>query len=131
MRKKKVLIIEDDAGIQELIRYILEVEGFEVATSAHSLTADLTSHKADIIILDEWVNKKEGTMLCKEIKHVHVTKHIPVIIISTAMNIEEIAENCEADGFIAKPFDIDDVAKEVKKVLGIDRTVNSFSPSYV
>lgn len=121
MRKKKILIIEDDAGIQELISYLLEAEGFQVDTIVHNLTTDLTPYHADLILLDEWVNKKEGHMLCKEIKQVHATQHIPVIILSTAVDIEDIARNCHADGFIPKPFDIDDIIREVKRVLQLEQ----------
>jgi DNA-binding response OmpR family regulator len=125
MPQKKVLIIEDDAGIQELISYILEEEGFRVDTTVHSLATDLTPHKADLILLDEWVNKKEGHMLCKEIKMMHATQHIPVIILSTSVDIKEIAKNCDADGYISKPFDIDEVVKEVKRVLKMEQVSNS------
>jgi DNA-binding response OmpR family regulator len=122
MGKKKVLIIEDDAGIQELISYILESEGFQVDTTVHDLATDLTPYNADLILLDEWINKKEGHMLCKEIKQVHTTQHIPVIILSTAVDIAEIAKNCDADGFIAKPFDIEDVTREVRRVLQMEQS---------
>ncbi|MDB5020899.1 MAG: cseB [Pedobacter sp.] len=129
MRKKKVLIIEDDAGIQELITYILETDGFEVESTVNNLTTDLTPFNADVILLDEWINKKEGHMLCKEIKMVHATQHIPVIILSTAVDIEEIARNCDADGFIAKPFDIEEVSKEVRRVLQMEESTKA--PSFV
>jgi DNA-binding response OmpR family regulator len=122
MVKKKVLIIEDDAGIQELISYILETDGFQVETTVHDLTTDLSPFRADVILLDEWVNKKEGHMLCKEIKQVHATQHIPVIIMSTDVDIKEIAKNCNADGFISKPFDIEDVTAEVKRVLELEES---------
>jgi len=119
MHKKKVLIIEDDPGIQELIGYILESEGFEVLASSHNFSADLSTLQADLILLDEWVNKKEGHMLCKEIKQIHTIGHIPVIILSTAPDVAEIAKTCKADGFLAKPFDIDDIVSLVNKVLGV------------
>jgi DNA-binding response OmpR family regulator len=120
MRIKKVLIIEDDAGIQELIKYILEAEGFQADTVVHNLTTDFSSFQVDLILLDEWVNKKEGHMLCKEIKLIHEMEHIPVIIMSTAPDIAEIAKNCAADGFIAKPFDIEHVITEVRRVLKME-----------
>lgn len=118
MLKKKVLIIEDDPAIQELIGYILESEGFQVVATSHNLSTDLSTHKADLILLDEWVNKKEGHMLCKEIKQIHTTKNLPVIILSTAPDIADIAKNCKADGYLAKPFDIDEIVSLVNKVLG-------------
>lgn len=56
-------------------------------------------------------------MLCKDIKAVHEIQHIPVIIFSTAHNIEEIAKTCKADGFVRKPFDFDDLTTEVAKCM--------------
>jgi DNA-binding response OmpR family regulator len=124
MLKKKVLIIEDDPAIQELIGYILESEGFEVVAISHNSSSDLPKHQADLILLDEWINKKEGHMLCKEIKEIHAIKHIPVIILSTAPDVAEIAKNCQADGYLAKPFDIEEIVSLVNKVLG-NKPVNA------
>jgi response regulator RpfG family c-di-GMP phosphodiesterase len=47
----------------------------------------------------------------------HHTMHIPVILLSTSPKIKEIAENCNADGFIRKPFDLDNLVDEVKNHL--------------
>jgi DNA-binding response OmpR family regulator len=118
--KKKILIVEDDLSIQHIVTYILEVEGYEVTGTVHVPATELKYHNPDLILLDEWVNKIEGHMLCKEIKAVEDLKHVPVVIFSTAMDIEDIAENCEADGFVKKPFDLEILINEVKKHLPLN-----------
>jgi DNA-binding response OmpR family regulator len=115
--KKKVLIIENDPEIQEVVAYILENEGYLVSGTPHLPPASLLHHQPDLILLDERVNLIEGHMLCKEIKAVEAFKCIPVIIFSTSADIIEIAKNCNADGYVHKPFDLIDLVTEVKKHL--------------
>lgn len=113
--KKKVLIVENDLDIQSIVSYLLELEGYEVAAIAPCSADELVRHQADLILLDEWINKMEGHMLCTQIKKVHTMQHIPVVIFSTAVNLEEIAKNCQADGFVHKPFDLQVLIDEVKR----------------
>lgn len=120
--KKKILIIENDADIRNVVTFILQQEGYEVRGSSYTST-DLLHANADLIVLDEWINKREGHMLCKEIKAIEMLNHIPVIIFSTAMDIADIAKVCLADGFVHKPFEIDALITEVKKFLPLPAIV--------
>lgn len=115
--RKKLLIIENDHEIREVVKYIFEAEGYDIIGIDNCSTAELALHNPHLILLDEWVNKVEGTMLCKEIKTIHNIKHVPVIILSTSPQIEKIAEECNADGFISKPFDVDALINTVKACL--------------
>ena len=115
--KKKVLIIENDKEIQDIVSYVIEMEGYLVEATRHDPNIKPINYHADLIILDEWINKKEGYMLCKELKAIEKLQNIPVIIFSTANDIEDIAKNCKADGFVRKPFDIDSLISEIKKFL--------------
>jgi CheY-like chemotaxis protein len=121
MTKTKVLIIEDNVDIQSVIIHVLTNEGYDVTATSHHLYEHLSPYGADLILLDERINNREGYMLCKELKDIHATQHTPVIILSTAVNIAEIAKSCKADGFIAKPFDIDELIREVKRVLVLEQ----------
>jgi len=114
--KKRVLIIENDQEIKSIVTYILEMEGYDVQGAMYD-SAHLPYIKADLILLDEWINKKEGHMLCREIKAIEALKPVPVVIFSTAADIADIAKNCNADGFVQKPFDLDSLINEVKKFL--------------
>jgi DNA-binding response OmpR family regulator len=118
--KKRILIIEDDTAIRDIISYVLESEGYVVIPRRPEPVQMVPTYKADLIILDEWVNKKDGHMLCQEIKEIHDTRHLPVIIISTAHNIADIAKSCKADGYVAKPFELDDLVHEVEKCLSLN-----------
>lgn len=117
MAKKRILLIEDNEDILDVVRFVLEEENYFVIAASPRPASELAVHKADLIVLDEWINKTEGHMLCREIKAIQDLKHIPVIIFSTATDIEEIMETCEADGYVRKPFDIDDLLTEINRCL--------------
>ncbi|QJD95275.1 response regulator [Mucilaginibacter robiniae] len=112
--KKRILIIEDDSSILDIVTFILTEEGYDVIAAAPWPADQLHHYSADLILLDEWINEREGHLLCTELKDMHETQHIPVIILSTALNIEDIAVKCKAEGYIRKPFDIDDLVQEVE-----------------
>lgn len=122
--KKKILIIEDNNAIREVLSWILEEEGFVVIGAATGSTDPYIKSNADLILLDEWVNKREGHMLCEEIKKIHHLQHIPVITISTSPFIEEIAARCKADGFISMPFDLEEVISEARKCFSPAKEIN-------
>jgi DNA-binding response OmpR family regulator len=117
---KKVLIVENDEDIRDIVGVILENEGYEVAGCVYTLE-NLLTMTADLILLDEWVNQKEGPMLCKEIKAVEKLAQIPVIIFSTSAQIAEIAANCGANGYVHKPFELEILVSEVRKFLPLDK----------
>ena len=118
--RKKVLIVENDEDIRNIVGYILENEGYEVAGCNYTLE-NLPTMTADLILLDEWVNQKEGPMLCKEIKALEKFAQVPVVIFSTSMDIAGIAANCKANGYVQKPFDLDMLISEVRKFLPLDK----------
>ncbi|WP_345951552.1 MULTISPECIES: response regulator [unclassified Mucilaginibacter] len=117
MAKKRILLIEDSDDIQAIVQLILEDEGYEVVAANPRPVTEWINDNADLIVLDEWINEQEGHMLCREIKKMQILKHVPVIIFSTAPNIEAIVETCGAEGFVRKPFDIDDLLKEINRCL--------------
>jgi DNA-binding response OmpR family regulator len=117
--KKKVLIIENDELIRDIVTFILEAEGYEVSGVKYAPEA-VDQLAADLILIDEWINRKEGHMLCKEIKSIAHIAHVPVIIFSTANDITDIVKVCGADGYIQKPFDIDVLLTEIRKFLPLN-----------
>jgi DNA-binding response OmpR family regulator len=115
---KKVLIIENDQDIRHIVALILEEQGF--ITLSIPEPEDLTEiipFKPDIMLLDEFINNRPGHRLCRKIKQIDILKHIPVIILSTANDIELIATECEANDYIRKPFDIDDMVHTVVRTV--------------
>jgi len=116
---KKILVIEDDKDIRDTIVYILQEENYEVIASEDSkILKSVNDHKPDLILLDNWLtdwkSDANGQQLSKGLKSDPATSHIPVIIISAVSNIKEIAEAGLADGFLRKPFDLNELIEIVK-----------------
>lgn len=115
----KVLLIDDDQDILDVLIYVLEEEGYEVVCST---SADILQRigqiSPDIILLDEWLCEEEkGSEHCRKLKADLTTRHIPVLMISAFMPIEEVVAEAGADGFIKKPFDIDELKPAIQKAL--------------
>lgn len=104
---KKILIIEDDPDILDVLLLIFSTDRFEPIVSARSLPAgEIVRIAPDVVLLDHWLGNGVGGDLCKEIKgHPSISK-TPVIILSAHIDLHLLAVESRADGFFAKPFDI-------------------------
>ncbi|PWK80590.1 two-component system alkaline phosphatase synthesis response regulator PhoP [Mucilaginibacter oryzae] len=119
---KKVLVIEDDKDIRDTVVYVLEEEGYEVIQSDNSrILRTLATLQPDLILLDNWLtdwsSDANGQQLSKTIKDDPATSDIPVVIISAVSNIKEVAKAGNADGYLAKPFDLTSLSETVKKFI--------------
>ena len=113
--KKKIVIIEDNHDILELLGFILENEDYEVLASLDpEPVKSLEEINPHLILLDENLGKSKGHLLCIDIKANAGTSHLPVILISAVNNLPEIAKKCGADNYIAKPFLIENLLDLVK-----------------
>jgi DNA-binding response OmpR family regulator len=110
---KKILVVDDDEDILGIVKYILESDGLEVFTHNTGLAVNeaIDSVKPDLVLLDIGLPGKSGTDVCKEIK---ATYTIPVLFFSAHSNQEKALSICPAEGFIAKPFDINDLVSTVQ-----------------
>jgi two-component system, OmpR family, phosphate regulon response regulator PhoB len=113
---KTILIIEDDRDILDIMEYILADEGFKVisATSAAPLSK-LSDIRPTMILLDNRLADGLGKDFCREIKLSPDTSHLPVIIVSASRDIESLARESLADGYIAKPFDLNELLDTVNR----------------
>lgn len=119
---KTILVIEDDRDIRETIAYVLEENQFKVVSSEDSkILKSLDKIKPDLILLDNWLtdwkSDANGQQISKELKNDPKTNHIPIIIVSAVSDIQEIAEAGQADAFLKKPFDLDDLVSMVQRLI--------------
>lgn len=115
---KKILVIDNNQDILDLISIILQQKGYQVVASTQAdIVDDVLKIQPDLILLDEWLDGIKGHELCKTLKVEHTTNHIPVIIISAINGLEQVASDCMADNYIQKPFDIDYLAEVVASAL--------------
>jgi len=118
MKKKKILFVDDDTDTRDIVSFILadaEVELVQIAEAPD--VAEIAETEPHLILLDEWLPNKKGSELCLELKSKKRTAHIPVVLISAFCGLETIAKNCRADGFIHKPFDIEQLKQVVSNCL--------------
>lgn len=114
---RKVLLIDDDEGIQDAIGSILEFEGFETHAvgSAQEVGIALKSQKPDVILLDLLLDGTSGTTIAKNLKSNLDTAGIPIIMMSAHPTAKASAQECGADDFIAKPFDVDTLIGKINQ----------------
>ena len=109
---KKILVVEDDKDTLEVVEFILTSRGFDVHTHSTGLNVPevVTEYHPDLILLDIFLPGKLGTQICKELKEKRV---IPIILFSAHADKQKALEECHADAFIQKPFDIDDLISTI------------------
>ncbi len=112
---KKVLIFDDEADILEICKLVLESKGFEVATrlTCTNVLADVKAFSPDIVIMDNWIPDIGGVASIRLIKKEPGISETPVILFTANKDIQKLAEEAGADGYIEKPFDIATLEREV------------------
>ncbi len=111
---KKILVADDDQGILDVMRMILELEGYEVRTTQDgSLVRDLSLQSPDLLLLDIGLSGYDGKEICLALKARKKTKHMPIIMVSANKDIARITKEAGADGFVIKPFDMNDLLSTV------------------
>lgn len=116
---KHILIIDDDPAILDVIKIILEDKGYRTTVLADSLNIFefLDGNPPDLILLDIWMSGIDGVEITRKLKRSAKYAGIPVILISANTKGESIAKEVKANGYIAKPFEIDELLKTVEKHL--------------
>ena len=114
----KILVVDDDVNICDILRMYLEREGYEVKTvndGAEGI-ATFKMYDPDLVLLDIMLPKKDGWQVCREIRE---TSTKPIIMITAKGEIFDKVLGLElgADDFIVKPFDTKEVTARVKAVL--------------
>ena len=113
---KKIVVAEDDEGILDAIKVILEMEGYEVETTVDGKALyDMKEELPDLFLLDIWMSGMDGRVICTYVKSQERTKHIPVILMSASKEIGKSAREAGADEFLAKPFELDKLVALIEK----------------
>jgi DNA-binding response OmpR family regulator len=113
---KKILIAEDDEGILDAMKIMLELEGYEVKATRDGKTLyDMKEELPDLLLLDIWMSGMDGRDICKYLKSRESTEHLPIILMSASKDTGKMAREVGADNFLEKPFEIDELVALVAK----------------
>ena len=120
--KKKVLLVEDDEAIIELLSEVLQDLGeYQLLHAADGLEAlrIIREHHPDLVLLDILIPELTGFEVCQTVKSDPDTSHIKVIMISgMAQNADILkAKEVGAEAFITKPFSIAELVTQVEELL--------------
>jgi len=117
---KRILLVDDEQDILDLLKYNLEAEGYETMTATNGLQAlELAQNSPDLIILDVMLPGKDGWEVIRQLRQTESTKHIPVIFLTAkGGEVDEVVGlELGADDYIIKPISIRKLQARVKTVL--------------
>jgi CheY-like chemotaxis protein len=118
---RKLLLADDSITIQKVVELILAEEGFEIKATSNGeeALAAISSFNPDIILADIEMPKINGYQLCEHIKQDPSISGIPVILLAGAFEPidEELARRVNADDFIVKPFESQDLISKINAAL--------------
>ena len=114
---KKILIVEDEANIRELLRLYLEREGYAVIEAENGVEGikQWKSEKPDMILLDVMMPVMDGWAVCKEIR---AESDVPIIMLTAKGETADRVSGLEmgADDYIVKPLEMPEVIARVRAV---------------
>ena len=124
--KKRVLCIEDDTEMIDLIRLILERKGFEVLEAVGGKEGLEMSRREmpDLILLDLMMPEVDGWEVFRQVRADEQLKDIPVIVVTAKAQSIDIVLGlhiAKVDGYVTKPFGPQELLKSVNKVLAMER----------
>jgi two-component system alkaline phosphatase synthesis response regulator PhoP len=118
---KRVLIVEDDKDIVELVRYNLEKEGYQVSVAQDGLTAlsSLKKSVPDFLILDLMLPKLPGLEVCREVRRDQALNRLPILMLTARGEEADRVVGLEmgADDYVTKPFSPRELVARVKALL--------------
>jgi two-component system phosphate regulon response regulator PhoB len=117
----KVLIVEDEAPLAELLRYNLEADGYEVEHAATGEEAELiiAEDRPDLIVLDWMLPTFSGVELCRRIRARQETRAIPILMLTARGEESDRIRGLStgADDYVVKPFSLPELMARVKAIL--------------
>ena len=117
--KKKILVIDDEVDLTQMIAHLFKAKGFEVQTAADGVEALEKVHEfaPDLIILDMNMPRMGGIEFYSKICGANGRPRYPVLVLTARANIKGLFQDLEIDGFMVKPFDIDELVAQAETII--------------
>ena len=128
----RILVVDDDDDIAELIRFTLEDEGFDIIRACTGKEALLfaANCRPDLIVLDVMMPEMTGVEVCERLREDAVVRHTPVIMLTAMSELDDQVEALAkgADDYVIKPFDPRELVARIKSNLLRSRERVSANP---
>ncbi len=111
-----VLVVDDEADILGIVGEVLSLEGFLVHTASNGLEAlqQIRREQPGLVLLDMRMPVMDGWQFATQLRSQYSTR-VPVLVMTAAKDARARAREIEAEGYISKPFDIDDLVEKVRR----------------
>ena len=117
---QKILIVEDDAALADLMAWNFESQGFSVRKTPSGAEALIMVREEapDLIILDWMIEELPGIEVCRQLRRMEATTNIPVVMLTARNNEEDRVRGLEtgADDFVTKPFSPREIVARVRAI---------------
>ncbi len=126
MSKKYILVVDDDPDLVETVAMMLESKGCEVGQAYDGIEGEesIKARRPDLVVLDIMMPRKDGYVLCNELKENEKTRDIPVILLTAVGDAVPSTRYSHADGmateadeYIPKPIDTEGLWEVVSSLL--------------
>ena len=116
MAEAPILVVDDDESIRQTVSEILEVEGYRVSAAANGEEAlvRVEESKPALVLLDMRMPILDGWGFARVLRERGII--LPILVMTAAQNARTWAEEIGADGYVAKPFDLDDLLNKVERL---------------
>ncbi len=119
MKEADVLVVEDDAAINELIGEYLRLEGhtYRSALDGGNALREVYDHAPNVVVLDVMLPDIDGFEICRRLKSDPLTKKVPVVMLSALADEQsrQTGMQCGAAEYITKPFQPDQLMQAIKQ----------------
>jgi DNA-binding response OmpR family regulator len=119
MAERRVLVVEDDRLLREVIVEALDEDGYLVEAADNGKTAlELVRRRPpELVILDLMMPHMDGEQFCSALRQMHGLETVPIIVVSAARAAQEIGARCGANVALRKPFDLFELTDRVSDLL--------------
>lgn len=121
MSSRRILVVEDEAPIRDMLCFVLEQNGYQAATAAdyNNAIEMLVEPYPDLVLLDWMLPGGSGIQIAKKMKQHELTRNIPIIMITARGEEEDKIRGLEvgADDYVTKPFSPKELMARIKAVI--------------
>ena len=119
MENNKILVVDDDSGIGEMLKTLLEYYKYEVTVTPKPEETErlIVEKQIDLVLLDMLISGVNGTDVCARLRQNEETKDTPVLMMSALHDAGKKCREAGANDFIAKPFEMEDLIVKINEVL--------------
>lgn len=132
MSKGRILVVEDETDIANLLQIFFTNRGYEVETASKGREALIRtrSRQPDIIILDIMLPDLDGYEICRQLRTTTRTSHVPIVFLSQRDERSDVIAGLEmgADDYVTKPFDMEELGLRVRNAINAHRRTNMTDP---